>query len=97
VRTDEDEQNGPATSGDAASAEHYAIRVQGRLPARWSAWFDGLSVTTPPDGTTVISGPVADQSALHGLLQKLRDLGIPLLAVARIPPAPPTSTDDERH
>jgi hypothetical protein len=67
----------------------YEIRLQGRLGPRWSAWFDGLAVTAGPDGTTVLRGPVADQSALHGLLQRLRDLGLPLISVT--PTEPDTS------
>jgi len=61
----------------------YAIRLQGRLEPRWSAWFDGLELTAGADGTTVLRGPVADQAALHGLLQQLHDLGIPLISVTR--------------
>jgi hypothetical protein len=59
----------------------YEIRVQGHLDARWADWFDGLCLTHQSDGTTLIQGPVVDQSALHGLLSKVRDLGIPLIAV----------------
>ena len=59
----------------------YDIRVKGHLDARWAAWFDELSLTHESDGTTVISGPVVDQAALHGLLQKLRDIGMPLVSV----------------
>ncbi len=66
----------------------YEIRLHGRLEPRWSAWFDGLTVTAGADGTTVLRGPVADQAALHGLLQQLRDLGIPLLSVAQVAPGP---------
>jgi hypothetical protein len=62
----------------------YAIRVQGRLGSGWSAWFDGLEVTSSDDGTTTIHGPVADQAALHGVLEKLRDLGLPVLAVHQV-------------
>ena len=61
--------------------ETYEIRIQGRLEDRWSAWFDGMDLVTDPDGSTVIRGPVADQAALHGLIQKVRDLGLPLLSV----------------
>ncbi|WP_328321312.1 hypothetical protein OHA70_24100 [Kribbella sp. NBC_00382] len=63
--------------------EPYEIRLQGHLDARWAAWFDGLALTNESDGTTVISGPVADQAALHGLLQKVRDTGLPLLSIQR--------------
>ena len=65
----------------------YEILVRGVLDARWSAWFDGLQVSGDPDaGTTTIAGPVVDQAALHGLLAKVRDLGLPLLEVRRIGP-----------
>jgi len=66
------------------SATHYDITVEGHLDrSHWSRWFDGMEVTLAEDGTTVISGAVADQSALHGLLAKVRDLGLPLIAVQR--------------
>jgi hypothetical protein len=58
---------------------HYEIRVNGVLGSSWSAWFDGLQVTSDDRGQTTIAGPVTDQAALHGLLAKIRDLGLPLL------------------
>ncbi|MGY4769167.1 hypothetical protein ACXC9Q_19810 [Kribbella sp. CWNU-51] len=61
----------------------YEIRLQGRLDPRWATWFEGMTLTDHTDGTTVIHGLVADQAALHGLLQRLRDLGLPLLSVDR--------------
>ena len=64
----------------------YEIRLKGHLHSRWSAWFDGLSLTNESDGTTIIHGPVADQAALYGLLQKTRDLGLPLISVNHIDP-----------
>jgi hypothetical protein len=64
-------------------ADSFSIRVQGHLDARWSAWFDGMVVTTQKDGTTLIEGRVADQAALFGLLLKMRDMGLPLLSVIR--------------
>jgi hypothetical protein len=67
----------------------YEIRVKGRLDPRWAAWFDGLTLTHGSDGTTIIDGPVADQSALHGLLQKIRDLGLPLISVNHVDPGHP--------
>jgi hypothetical protein len=79
---------GPAI-GDPDRAPDYEIRVAGHLAPRWSAWFDGLSVVAEPDGTTVLRGPVVDQAALHGLLQKLRDVGIPLISLAPIHPTEP--------
>jgi hypothetical protein len=68
------------------SVPEYEIRVKGHLDPRWTAWFDGLSLTNQGDGTTVIHGPVVDQAALHGVLQKLRDVGLPLLSVTRVSP-----------
>lgn len=66
-------------------ADIYQIRVKGHLDCCWSDWFDGLlTLTHHEDGTTVLTGPVADQAALHGLLTKIRDLGLPLLAVMRV-------------
>ena len=62
----------------------YEIRVDGHLSSRWEAWFDGLTLVRASDGTTVIRGPIVDQSALHGVLQKLRDLGIPLISVVQL-------------
>jgi hypothetical protein len=70
----------------------YEIRVQGHLGPRWAAWFDGLSLTTEADGTTVMRGQVVDQAALHGLLQKLRDLGVPLLSLTQVPPDDPAAS-----
>jgi hypothetical protein len=63
---------------------YYEIRVQGILDDRWSAWFEGLRITGDELGQTVIVGPVVDQAALHGLLAKVRDLGLPLLSVRQI-------------
>ena len=65
---------------------HYEIRLKGHLGTRWAAWFDGLSIAHGSDGTTTISGQVADQAALHGLLQKVRDLGLPLISVTPAEP-----------
>lgn len=67
----------------------YEIRLKGHLDTRWAAWFDGLSLTRERDGTTLLSGPVVDQAALHGLLQKVRDLGLPLLSVTCSDPGQP--------
>jgi hypothetical protein len=67
----------------------YEIRVRGHLDTRWAAWFDGLTLTRDSDGTTIIDGLVADQAALHGLLQKVRDLGLPLISVNHVAPGHP--------
>ena len=66
-------------------AEGYEIRIRGRLDPRWSAWFDGMTVAREADGCTVIRGEVADQAALHGLIQKVRDLGLVLVSVTHSP------------
>jgi len=63
--------------------ESYEIRVKGHLDVRWANWFDGLTLTREGDGTTVLRGSVVDQAALYGLLGKVRDLGLPLIAVNR--------------
>jgi hypothetical protein len=62
----------------------YEIRVKGNLGLRWSDWFDGFSITPVGDGETLLIGSVADQAALHGMLHKIRDLGLPLLSVQRL-------------
>ena len=64
----------------------YQIRVTGHLGSEWIDWFDGLSITLQDNGETLLSGPVVDQAALHGLLRKVRDLGLPLLSVIRLQP-----------
>ncbi len=71
----------------------YEVRFTGHLHERWAAWFDGLTVRQCSDGTTVISGPMADQAALHGLLQRVRDLGLPLLSVERVGTDAPDPTE----
>lgn len=79
-------------------AGQYQIRLRGHLDARWSAWFDGLTLTRDDDGTTLLQGSVIDQAALHGLLQKVRDTGLPLVSVTLVAtePAPaPTSSPDQ--
>jgi hypothetical protein len=62
----------------------YAIRVQGHLGSRWEAWFDDFALTNQSDGTALLEGEVIDQSALHGLLQKLRDAGLHLVSVTQV-------------
>jgi len=73
---------------DRPEAGRYEIRLTGHLDARWAAWFDGLTVTHDADGTTVISGQIADQAALHGVLQRVRDMGMPLVSVTQVDDRP---------
>jgi hypothetical protein len=61
---------------------YYEIRLKGHLDDRWAEWFDGLTITLEEDGDTLLTGPVVDQPALHGLLKKVRDLGIPLISIS---------------
>ena len=69
----------------------YQIRIKGHLGSQWADWFGGLTLTREDNGETLITGPVADQAALHGLLKRVRDLGIPLLSVNRAEPGPSTA------
>src|SRR6187551_3087855 len=85
---------GRSTMGEISTGSHhragrYEIRIKGHLHARWADWFDGLRLTNQSDGTTIIAGLVLDQAALHGLLQKVRDVGLPLVSVTSIDPDQP--------
>jgi hypothetical protein len=73
---------------------HYEIRVEGVLGERWTGWFEGLQVSSEA-GETIISGPVSDQPALHGVLVKIRDLGMRLISVRRLDPDPAGTTTPE--
>lgn len=73
-------------SGSDREAGQYEIRLQGHLDSRWGTWFDGLSLAQKSDGTTLIHGAIADQAALHGLLHRMRDIGLPLISVTRVEP-----------
>ena len=66
----------------------YEIRLKGHLDNRWSDWFEGLTITLEEDGDTLLTGPVIDQAALHGLLKKVRDLGMPLVSISPVEPGP---------
>jgi len=76
------------THGNRHEPGRYEIRVKGHLDGRWAAWFEELSLSRDRDGTTIIHGPIADQAALHGLLQKVRDTGLPLVSVICVEPDP---------
>jgi hypothetical protein len=75
----------------------YEIRLRGHLGPRWAAWFDGLSLTTDGDGTTALRGPLVDQAALHGVLQKVRDTGLPLISVTQLDTSPPATPHPSHH
>jgi len=66
----------------------YEIRLKGHLDNRWADWFEGLTITLEENGDTLLTGPVVDQAALHGLLKKVRDLGMPLVSVRPLGPDP---------
>ena len=85
------------TAGRSSDSSRYEIRLGGHLEARWAAWFDGMALIQQSDGTTVIHGPVIDQAALHGLLQRVRDLGLPLLAVTQLDPDQPHTSSNSSH
>ena len=71
---------------DPSQPTVYQIRIKGHLDQEWAGWFEGLSITLEEDGDTLLTGPVIDQAALHGLLKKVRDLGMPLVSVNRDEP-----------
>jgi hypothetical protein len=76
----------------------YQIRIKGQLGRQWIDWFEGLTITLEDNGETLLTGPVVDQAALHGLLRKVRDLGIPLLSVARVEPSQADASEvEEEH
>ena len=83
---------------DSSTADHYEpglyeIRLRGHLAERWEEWFGGLTITLEEDGSTLLTGPVVDQAALHGLLKKVRDLGMPLISVNRVKPGQEDASD----
>jgi hypothetical protein len=78
---------------DSGQSVIYQIRIKGHLSREWSNWFGSLAIQLTDNGETVLTGPVADQAALHGLLKKVRDLGLPLLSVNRVEPKPANGLD----
>jgi hypothetical protein len=75
---------GGTSAGYPDGPGRYEIRIKGHLTPRWATWFDDMTLTPANDGTTVLAGPVVDQAALHGLLSRVRDLGLPLISVNRL-------------
>ena len=75
------------STGQDPDSGRYEIRVKGHLEPRWAVWFDGMTLTNEADGTTSIRGPVIDQAALHGVLNRLRDTGLPLISVTQLDPS----------
>ncbi len=80
-----------ASMEDHYEPQLYEIRLKGHLDNRWAEWFEGMTITLEEDGDTLLTGPVIDQAALHGLLKKVRDLGMPLVSVSPVEPGPPTT------
>ncbi len=72
------------TSSPNAGPRLYEIRISGHLDDRWATWFDGMTLTADEDGTTSVRGVLADQAALHGVLQRLRDAGLPLISIIQL-------------
>jgi hypothetical protein len=76
--------NEPEPKPTSSQTVIYQIRIKGHLCREWTDWFEGLAITVEEDGDTLLTGPVADQAALHGLLKKVRDLGLPLVSVSPV-------------
>jgi len=76
---------------DTSQPPVYEIRIEGHLDQQWTDWFDGMTITLEEDGKTLLTGLVVDQAALHGLLKKVRDLGLPLVSVNPVKPGPSTT------
>ena len=82
-----------ASTEDNYESGLYEIRIKGHLDDRWAAWFGGLTMTLEDNGDTLLTGSVVDQAALHGLLRKVRDVGMPLLSVIRLKPGHADASD----
>lgn len=82
--------NKPQTQSGTPHPAIYRIRIQGQLDSQWANWFDEMTITLEEDGNTLLTGPVIDQAALHGLLRKIRDLGLTLISIC---PGEPDNLD----
>jgi hypothetical protein len=85
--------NTPQPQPDSPQPTVYKIRIKGQLDSQWTDWFEGLTITLDDNGDTLLTGPVIDQAALHGLLKKVRDLGLPLVSVCSVEPGPADQSD----
>lgn len=85
------------TNPDANQQTVYQLKLKGHLGPQWMNWFEGLTVTLEEDGNTLLTGPVIDQSALHGILKKIRDLGMPLLSVNSVGPGSQDTSEDKNQ
>ena len=86
-----------ASTEDHDESGLYEIRLKGHLDNRWADWFEGLTITLEDNGDTLLTGPVVDQAALHGLLKKVRDLGMPLVSVSPVEPGQADESDVKRQ
>ena len=89
--------NQPNQKTEAGQPMVYQVRIKGHLGGQWKDWFGGLSITLEDNGETLLTGPVIDQAALHGLLRKVRDLGMPLLSVFRVEPGQADASDGDHN
>ena len=85
--------NNHSPQHDADQPMVYQIRIKGHLGRQWADWFEGLTITLEDNGDTLLTGTVVDQAALHGILKKVRDLGMPLLSVNSVEPGPQNMSD----
>src|SRR5215210_3200012 len=91
-----DMSNNGNSNTDPSKPIVYQIRLQGHLGPQWTDWFGGLAITLEDNGDTLLTGPVVDQAALHGLLKEVRDLGMPLISAIRVKPPKVNASDDKQ-